>query len=149
MNLNTVKSYHLINIKRTMCEMLAYALIVGMFVIAYQIGLYFTWYSNQYEDVVYMAYLSAVVLPMVDYIATYYFNRFQYAYVTFDGDKIKIRSSIIFENSGTEEKVINSDQIESVSLEYKYLPCFERMVVRYNGRTLYVYKKDFMAILGF
>lgn len=143
--MNTVETYHLINIKRTMCELSAYALIATALFTLYRIGLYFAWYSNQYEILIYLAFTSAVVLPLVDYVAAFYFNRYQDAYVSFEGNKIKIRSNVIFKNSGTEEKVIDKNRVESVSLQYKYLPCLERIVVRYDGTIVTLCKKDFKA----
>lgn len=127
-----------------MCELSAYALIAGMLIIVYRIGLNFTWYPDQYKDLLYMACISAVVIPLVDYVV-FYFKRSQYAYVAFDGNKIKIRSNIIFKNSGSQEKVIDKDRVELVSLQYKYLPCLERVVFHYNGSIATLYKKDFKA----
>lgn len=140
-----IKKYSLVHIKRAFCNFACNTFLAGAVLTVYMTGMHFELYSNQYETLVFLALASVVVLPMFDYLLLSFFNRYQYEYVALSGDKIKIRSNVIFKNSGTEEKVIDKDRVELVSLQYKYLPCLERILVRYDGSCTILYKKDFKA----
>ncbi len=137
-----IKKYNLIHIKRAFCDLTCNMLIAGAVLTVYMTGIHFEWYSNQYETLVFLALASVIVLPMLDYLSSFYFNRNKNEYVVLHGDKIKIRSTLIFKNSGSQEKVIDKDQIVSVSLQYKNLPCLERIVIQYNDSVLTLFKKD-------
>lgn len=140
-----MKTYPLVYIKRAICGLVLNMLIACIAFFVYLVGLRFELYSNHYETLVYLALASLIVLPIFDYLFSFYFNRYKNEYVALHDDKIKIRSSLLFKNSGTEEKVIDKDRVESVSLHYKYLPCLERVVFRYDRAIVTLYKKDFKA----
>ena len=138
-----IKKYNLVHIKRAICGLVSNILIASIALFVYMTGLRFELYSDHYEMLVYLALASLTVLPIFDYLSSFYFNRNTNEYVALHGDKIKIRTNVIFKNSGSQEKVIDKDRVESVSLQYTNLPCFERVVVRYDGSIAILYKKDF------
>ena len=137
------RKYNIVYVKRVFCALISNLLIAGMLLILYTLGKHSELYSDHYETLVYLALASLTVLPIFDYLSSFYFNRYKNEYVALHGDKIKIRSNVIFKNSGSQEKVIDKDRVESVSLQYTNLPCFERVVVRYDGSIATLYKKDF------
>lgn len=135
--------FNLIYIKRVMCSFLSNLIIGGFVLLAYTLGKNLEFYTDKYNILIYLSVLSMIALPIIDYIISLYFNRFSHEYIILDSNKMRIRSTSMFKNSGTQEKIINSEEIDIVEVKYQNILCLEELVVRYEHSRLSIYKKDF------
>ena len=140
-----MKKYHLVYIKRNLCHFILSSLTASILLGLHSLGKYLEFYSDQYQTLIYLSLTSITVLPIMDYVTTLYSNYYKNEFIAIDPENIKIKSTLLFKNSGSQEIKINRDQIKSVSLKYKKLPCLERIVLYYDDSVLTLSKKDFKA----
>lgn len=140
-----MKEYNLVYAKRALCNIVSSFLIAGMLLIVYITGKHYELYLDKYQTLFYLSLVSIIVLPILDYITALYFNHYKNEFIAIDQDKIKIKSTLLFKNSGSQTIEIKRDQIKSISLKYEKLPCLERVVINYDDAVLTLFKKDFKA----